>query len=208
MARRLRLEDFGRAATAGGGGAAAPAAVPEASETERLDIYETGYAAGWEDALQAGAEDGRRISAGLEAALADLSFTYHEAHGHVLGAVKPLMLECISKLLPSVARAALPDLVGERLSSLLDRAARAPMMLSVSPADEARVAAILPEDPGFPLEMKVDDTLAEGQVVLRAGTIEEEIDLASTTAEIAAAITEFFAADPASEDDHRSAAHG
>jgi flagellar assembly protein FliH len=192
MARRLLLEDFATDAPAQRGGAAQMAG--GFSEAQRLDAYEQGYSAGWEDAVKAAADDTGHIAAGLATSLQDLSFTYQEAHTHVLSSVKPILMQVLSKVLPAAAHAALPDLVGERLAALQSRAASTPMLLQVSAADEARVAAALPKDPGFPLELRVESTLAEGQVFLSAGTLEEEIDTKEAIEEIVTAISDFFTA--------------
>lgn len=208
MARRLLLPDF-----SGTGSPARPAmATPGSaglSESQRLDAYEQGYSAGWEDAARAAEDSTATVSAGLAASLQDLSFTYHEAHAHVLSAVKPILIQALEKVLPAAARAALPALVSERLSELAERAGSAPMTLQVSAADEARVAAMLPADPGFPLELRVTDALAEGQVNIAAGTIEEEIDVSSALEEIARTVAEFFtASQPLDANEERTVVNG
>mgnify|MGYP003515970463 CR=1 FL=1 len=58
--------------------------VPSADQESRLEAYEQGYRAGWEDAAAAHAEDQRRIRVDLARSLQALGFTYQEARAHVL----------------------------------------------------------------------------------------------------------------------------
>lgn len=194
---RLFLEDFGSSQHR-------QATIPSTpmSETDRLESYEQGYAAGWEDATKAAHDDGGGTAPGFANSLEDISFTYHEAYEHVLNSLKPVIREMVGKLLPRIAQAGLPDLVVERMESLIRDAAAAPMSLRVSPMDYDHVAALLPADPGFALVVEEDDTLSEGQVFFKAATLEEEIDTQATLAAIATAVDEFFTLN------ERQTAHG
>lgn len=201
MGRRLALPDFGPAPERRPV-ADAPAMT---SETQRLDAYEHGYAAGWEDAVRNASEESNRIAAGLAAQLQDLSFSYHEARAHILAGLGPLLGEVATKLLPMVAAEGLPALVTERIEAAVRAGIDRPVQLNVAAADHDRIVALLPRDPGFPLEVKVRDTLAEGQVHLTAGGSETEIDLSGTVAEIQAAIRDFFTLETAQERERRHA---
>ena len=113
MGRTLVLEDFGGpldALTAAGRGAALP-------EEQRLAAFEDGYQAGWDDAARALSESHQKLSADLAQNLGDLAFTFHEARAHVLKGVEPLLRQMVSRILPDVARHALPGLVVEMLQA-------------------------------------------------------------------------------------------
>ena len=76
-----------------------PKLMPETSfEEHRLEAYEQGYKAGWDDAATAQADDHTRISAGFARNLQELSFTYHEAKGQILGSLEPLLKEMVTKI--------------------------------------------------------------------------------------------------------------
>lgn len=191
MAPRLSLEDFGavpQRPTAAPGGQSAAAL----TEEQRLAAYEAGYRAGWEDSAKALETEHRKLAADLAGNLRDLSFGYHEAHSAVLKGVEPVLRAAVDKLLPDLARATLPDLVHERLQPLLSEAATVPVLLQVAPATREAVAAILPADPGMPLEVREDPALGEGQVILRAGDREVTIDVDAALADITRAVEEFF----------------
>ena len=172
MPRPLRLERFDAPQT-GGGEALSPAEAEEA----RLAAYESGYAAGWDDAQAAQAEDSRRVREDLARNLRDLSFTYQEARAGVLQGVAPLLRAMVDQVLPDIARATLGARVAEVIGAEAARLGSPPVQLVVAPADRARIEAALPPTPPFDLVLAVEPTLAEGQVHFRFGTEERALDL-------------------------------
>lgn len=199
MGRPLVLEEFGASAVA----RAARVAPEHVSEEQRLAAFEEGYRAGWDDAARALGEAHQKLSADLAQNLSDLAFTFHEARAHVLKGIEPLIRQFVARVLPEVARHALPGLVAERVGGVLQTAASAPLVLQVSPQSRAEVEAVLPAAPGFPLEIREEPTLAEGQVFIRAGEIEHAVDLTEALAGIEAAVDDFF-----NLNDERLQAHG
>ena len=96
----LYLEDFG---TPISGQTAAVISV-EMLETERLESFDKGYRAGWDDAIKAKSDEGAQFADGVAQSLQDLSFTYHEVHAQILSNLGPLFEEILQKLLPLLAR--------------------------------------------------------------------------------------------------------
>lgn len=161
-------------------------------EEQRLTAFEQGYKAGWDDAAAAQTEDTSRISADFANNLRDLSFSFHEARAHVLAGAEPLIRDMVARVLPEIARATLPQIVGERIDAILQETADRPVRLMVSPATRPALEQILPSDPGFPLEVVEEPTLGEGQIFLRAGTVEQGIDLGRVLTEITALVDDYF----------------
>ncbi|OSP56807.1 hypothetical protein [Pseudoruegeria sp. SK021] len=192
MGRPLILEEFTVpfTATAAGGTASGPGHI--LPEEQRLVAFEHGYKAGWDDAVTAQSEDNGSISADLAGNLRDLSFTFQEARLHILKGVEPLVREIVKSVLPDLASQTLPDLVVERLHTFLASAVEPPIILMVAPASRAAVEAAMPQTPGFPVLIREEPTLAEGQAFLRAGLVEESIDTAAAISEIRASIEDFF----------------
>ena len=199
MAKRLQLPDFGArhrvqpAAESGQQDHAAP------DDPARLETYETGYSAGWEDAMQNAAEDRARIAAGLAAQLQEISFSFNEAKAHVLANLAPLIEDLVGRVLPQAAAAGLPSLVAEIVGRAAHEATDAPLLLAVSEADHDRILPLLPETPGLPLRIDVLDTLAEGQVQFTIGEHKTEIDHSGALQEMDAAIRDFFAIETSEE---------
>lgn len=163
-----------------------------ALEDEKLAGYDSGYRAGWEDANAAGSEDQTRIRADLARNLQSLSFTYHEARTHVLKAIEPLMLQVVGRLLPEIARESLAPFVLETLMPIAEGLGEVPVRLVLNPASRAPVAALLEQATGLPVVIEEEPTLGEGQVYLKLGAAESEVDLDQATADIAAAVRDFF----------------
>lgn len=171
-----------------------PVAPPAANadQESRLEAYEQGYRAGWEDAAAAHAEDQRRIRVDLARSLQALGFTYQEARSHVLKSLAPLMQDMVGKLLPEMAREALAPTVLETLMPLAEQLADEPVTLVVNASDRKAIEDLLEQATGLPVTIVEEPTLGEGQAFLRLGLQEVHIDLARATAEIAAAVRGFF----------------
>ncbi|PJE27392.1 flagellar assembly protein FliH [Pseudooceanicola antarcticus] len=189
------LEDFGAPRPTH-----APGLSEEELETIRLEAFENGYKAGWDDAAKAARDEQGHIAADFARNLQDLSFTYHEAHGHVLSAVKPLLEDIVEKLLPDAARETLGLRVVDQLEALAREKSTVAVEISVAPDNLRLVEGLADQDFGFPVVMQGDDTLSEGQVFLRFGTEETEIDLGEVTEGIRGALAGFFAEQERKED--------
>ena len=161
-------------------------------EDERLAAFETGYQAGWDDAVKAQTEDARRITADLAQNLQDLRFTYEEAHSAVMQALKPLLTQMTTTVLPRLARESLAPRLAEMLHDLAQDQGRRSVEIVSAPDDAPRLAYLLEDDPAIEATLAEDETLGPGQVYLRFGEAEHEIDLAEVLAGIDAAITAFF----------------
>ena len=163
-----------------------------ALEDEKLASYETGYRAGWDDANAAQSDDQTLMKADLARNLQTLGFTYHEARSHILKAIEPLMLLVVGRLLPEIARETLAPFVLETLMPLAESLGDAPVTLVLNPASRAPVEALLEQATGLPVVIEEEPTLAEGQVYIKLGTVEAEVNLDRATADIAAAVRGFF----------------
>lgn len=176
-----------------------PGAAPEtvvldtsALEEARLASYDSGYAAGWEDATAAQSGDQSRVRADLARNLQALSFTFQEARAHVLRGMQPLLEAVVGKLLPELARETLGAIVLDSLMPMAEGLADAPVTIVLNPAVRAAVEPLIAEATGLPLTIEEETSLSEGQVYLRFGTVETRIDLDRAIADIAATMRGFF----------------
>ena len=163
-----------------------------ALEDEKLASYDTGYRAGWEDASSAQSDDQSRIGADLARNLQTLGFTYHEARTHILKAIEPLMVQIVGQLLPEIARETLAPFVLETLMPLAEGLSDAPVTLVLNPAARVAVEALLEQATGLPVSIEEEPTLGEGQVYIKLGSVETQVDLDKATADIASAVRGFF----------------
>lgn len=185
---RLRLEDFSKPTPIRPLEAAGSIDAQEA----RLQAFEEGYKAGWEDAAAAEAEGHARIGADFAKTLQELSFGYHEARAHILAALGPLLTAMVERVMPQIARAGFARTVVATAMDVADRAADRPLHLRVCPENRIALEEIIAEDPGLPLEIIADDTLGPGQALLSGATGESEIDIDGMLSAIRAALDDFL----------------
>ena len=188
----LRLEVFESELPVGAGQAETLVLDTGALEDAKLASFESGYSAGWEDAAAAQADDQTRVSADLARSLQSLSFTYHEARGHVLKAIEPLLRQVVGQLLPVLAKATLSAMVAEVLMPLAEGLAGAPITLMLNPAARSAIEDLVAKTSGLPLILIEEPTLGEGQVYLKLGDVEREVNLDRAVLEISAAVCGFF----------------
>jgi flagellar assembly protein FliH len=186
----LRLEVFETPSRDGSGN---PMVLdPGQVEDIRLQAYENGYAAGWEDAAAAAQHERENLSAEVINNLQRLAFTYHEARNHILRSVQPLLEQVVSVFLPGLAREALAPVILDRLMPLIDQSAEAPVQLLLNPVARPAVEKLLAEAAGMDLSIIEEPTLGEGQVYLRIGDVQERVDIDAALAELLAAVADFF----------------
>jgi flagellar biosynthesis/type III secretory pathway protein FliH len=200
MSSRLFLEEFDMSARAPARPEADPNSpvVPslpgptaEMVEQARLDGYEAGYKAGWDDAARAESEGQGRIGAEFSRNLQDLGFTFHEARSHVMHMLEPLLAGMVERVLPELVSRTVGQSIVEELLPLASLAADTPIEVVVSPASRPAIEPMLAAA-AVPFSLVEEPTLAEGQVFLRSGQIERHIDFTDAVDRIGAAINGLY----------------
>lgn len=201
MPRPVTLETFETAAQPPVGGDPDTVVMAgDAFEEARLASYEEGYKAGWDDATAAAEAEGEALRRGVAGNLQALSFSFHEARGHLMDGLGPLFDAICDRLLPEIAQAAVGGLVRETLLPLAATAMDRPVTLLLNPAARPAVEAALAEGAAPPLDIVEDPALGEAEVHLRTGGEERRIDLDAAVAEIRSAVAAFLAAPPEDAD--------
>jgi len=161
-------------------------------EEEKLQAFERGYGAGWEDASSAEAEGRKKLSSEFANNLRELSFTYQEAHGQMVKSLEPLLSQVISSVLPMIARKSLVPQITEILEEAAKIAGEKPVEIVVGPGNLERVGEMLNAPVGLPVTLVEEDSLGEGQAYLRFGETERQIDFDTVLAGISSAVDAFF----------------
>lgn len=191
MPRRPQLEEFDCA-----GKPPQPEPDKLAAETEAgLAAFDQGYAAGWDDAVAAQDAEITKLRSDLGRNLQALYFTYHEARAHVLGALEPLLFDMTAKVLPAMARQSLGAVVLDALRPIAETLTEAPVEVLLHPASRATIEAMLASGAAPPFRITEEPSLGEGQVYLRLGQTERQVDLDGVVRAIDAAISAFFQPD-------------
>ncbi|MFT6450576.1 MAG: flagellar assembly protein FliH [Halocynthiibacter sp.] len=197
MTSLFPLEDFGSQSARRAKAAAAQDAPrgpsPQEIDAQRKAAYEQGYQAGWDDANTAQADDKGRIGADFARNLQDLGFTFHEARTHVMRAMEPLLAEIVGKVLPNLVSDTIGQTIIEELLPLAEMASDTPIEVVIAPASRAALEGLLQASTSVPLEIIDEPSLAEGQVYLRLGKLERQIDMTSAVDKIGDAIRAVYA---------------
>lgn len=146
-------------------------------EAAKVEAYDQGYQAGWDDAVRAQSQDKERIGADFARNLQDLGFTFHEARSHVINTLEPLLSEMISKVLPKLVDQTLGQTILEELLPLAEKASDSPVQIVVAVGKKAAIEALVDHSLTIPVEVQEEPTLTEGQVYLRLGELEQHIDM-------------------------------
>jgi flagellar assembly protein FliH len=168
----------------------------------KLEAFEGGYKAGWEDALKAQNHDKADVSTTFAQQLQDLSFTYHEAYAQVMNSVTPLLDQMVGLLLPEIARATLGHHLVEQLDAMAKEIGRMKVEIAVSPANVDTVIPLLEQDFKFPIDIVQDEALADEQAEIRFAEVEKQIDLSDLIISVKEAVAGF------THDNRRKVANG
>lgn len=161
-------------------------------EDLKLQAFESGYQAGWDDAVRAQSETMAHVSSEFAASLQSASFEYHELRATMNASVQSIMAEVVGAILPTIAHASLGAHIQEYIGSVARDALDRPIEVTIAPEQEDAVRSTLKEDLADPFKLTFDPALPANQALLRLGQAEAEINLGKTVADISAAVTAFF----------------
>ncbi|WP_299047520.1 hypothetical protein [uncultured Tateyamaria sp.] len=164
----------------------------EEIEDQKLEAFEKGYQAGWDDAVAAQTETRSFVSSGLAASLQNASFEYHELRATLNASVEAILRNVTDIILPQIAKASLGAHVRDTVQSMVRDSLDSAIEIVVAPESESSVRAALNDDPPKPFILVTDELLAPTQVTLRVERTEAELHLDRTVADISAAVASFF----------------
>lgn len=164
----------------------------EATEDQKLEAFEAGYQAGWDDASKAQVDERQQIASSLAQNLQDMSFTYHEALSKLTVSIEPVMGQIIEKVLPEMVKSAVGLHIVEQVNELLKDQVSGTLEISVSPESVASVEQILEQGLPEPFRLVADDNLGDGQAFLRFPDAERQIDLDTVVEDVSKAMAGFF----------------
>jgi len=161
-------------------------------EEHRLEAYEQGYKAGWDDAATAQSEEQSRIAADFARNLQELSFTYHEVRGQLLNSLEPLLMEMVSKVLPRLAFSNLPQTIIDEVLSVAQSQMDVGIEIVISPTNRPALEQLLEEQTGLNIAIVDESSMAEGLAYLRFADTEKQIDLESILIGLSQSVEGFF----------------
>ncbi|WP_425039975.1 FliH/SctL family protein [Primorskyibacter sp. S187A] len=183
------LEDFGDVIELAS--VSAPIASEEATEVLRLEAYEDGYKAGWDDAVGANQAEQMQVAADLAQNLRDMSFTYQEACTHVIGSLTNVFDAMFAQFLPELSRIAIAPKVAEELQKLPLNADDMRVVLSVAPDNIAIMKRLADRLKDIEVSVVEDRSLTAGQVQISFADGEMALDFDALLEELRDAIEAF-----------------
>lgn len=163
-----------------------------ASEEEKLQSFEAGYQAGWDDALKAQKESNDHISAEFAQNLQDMTFTYHEALSKLTSSIEPVMKEVVSKLLPEIVAQSLVGHICEQIDILIKENVGQNIEVVVCKSNVSKLEMIAGDKYENQIKIVAEETLGEGQAFVRIGNSERQVDIAGVVEGVSNAIAAFF----------------
>jgi flagellar assembly protein FliH len=148
-------------------------------EEIRLASFETGYTAGWEDAVKNLGETQVRVAEGLERRLKDMRFGYVEALAEMVAATEPVFRAIVDKLLPEHTDAILAGALVGRLVALAREAGDAGLVVKVPTGTRSYIAPAVEGVEGVQVRVEEDDGLAPEQASVCLQDREHEVNLAA-----------------------------
>lgn len=165
----------------------------EEVEDQKLQAFENGYQAGWDDAIRAQTDNGTHVSAGLVASLQDAKLEYEEVRTNLNNSLQEIMSGVVKTLLPAIARDSLGAHICEQVQIMSKAELNRRIEVAVAPEAEDVVRSLLIESAAETCEITTDSLLAPTQAFLRLGKDEREINLDHVVSEIAQSVSAFFA---------------
>lgn len=150
----------------------------------RSAAFEEGYQAGWDDAVRAETANQSNVSTEFAKNLLDIGFSFHEARTQIMRALRPLLMEIISKVVPHSMSETIGHSVLEELTPIIDSAANQPIRILVSIDNIAAINAVLAAEISMPLDVVEEPTFSSGQVQIRCGSVERCLDFSKAISRI------------------------
>lgn len=173
-------------------GVASESSDVSASEDEKLQAFESGYQAGWDDAIKAKNDEKEKLREELTRNLLQASFTHQEALSTMTASMKPALQQIVEKLLPALVTQSLAAHICEQIEELITGHTSQTVEIVVSQNSVQTVEDLIADRLPCSLIIVGSDSVTEGQAHLRLGAHEREIDLDTTMGQISEALNAFF----------------
>lgn len=140
---------------------------PDAMETFRLEVFETGYKAGWDDAAKAYDETNTRLSNDVLRNLCDLSLEHQSNYAQLQTRLTTIVNEISNVLIPTVAdQSFAPKLIFFVEQQLKDTGMDT-LDLHLDSKTARRLGDLMTPDLAGRINLKVSPDLSETQAILQ-----------------------------------------
>lgn len=167
---------------------------PQADPLEevKLEAFEQGFNAGWEDAEKTHGAERSQMNAAVVQRMQDMTFTYHEALSNLTQRMQPLMTDVVTKLVPGVATSSMRAHLMSEIDRLTRNAAEGAIEIAAAPQVVDALREALDDALDAPFNIVADETLGDGQLFLRIAKAEREINIDAIRSGLTQALDAFF----------------
>lgn len=145
-------------------------------EDIRLSAFETGYGAGWDDALKSQTGRSTEISESLVQAINEMSFSFHEARQQMTRDLAPVFDELFNAVFPEMLRATLGLQIREHVIKYATSGDSMPARICVHPNQVDPLNAAVSGTLQNAAKIIGDPNLDEAEAYLSLGTREIHIN--------------------------------
>lgn len=140
---------------------------PDAMETFRLEVFETGYKAGWDDAAKAYDETNTRLSNDVLRNLCDLSLEHQSNYAQLQTRLTTIVNEISNVLIPTVADQSFAPKLIIFLEQQLKDTGMDTLDLHLNSKTARRLGDLMTPDLADRINLKVSPDLSETQAILQ-----------------------------------------
>ena len=140
---------------------------PDAMETFRLEVFETGYKAGWDDAAKAYDETNTRLSNDVLRNLCDLSLKHQSNYAQLQTRLTTIVNEISNVLIPTVADQSFAPKLIIFLEQQLKDTGMDTLDLHLNSKTARRLGDLMTPDLADRINLKVSPVLSETQAILQ-----------------------------------------
>lgn len=162
------------------------------AESVKLKAFEDGYEAGWEDSVSEQKKSRKEISSSMAKNLQEASLSYEEARDTLTQALRPLFEAILDKFLPAIGKSTMLPLIAEQLSHMAQNQTDQPVQIVVSSKDFESLESVLEGMISVPFTLVKQSGQVEGQISIRVGAIEREINFENMINEVRSSIISLF----------------
>lgn len=191
MTRSLILQDFASDTPDLSIGSPPAPEAPRQDELDALESYDAGYKCGWADCARAEAEERHAVTADLAKNLTTAELTYEAARRDVIAGLGPFFEDVTATLLPRMAAAALAPTVLAELGALTEGQTSQQIEIHAHPSACAALERLGEAKNLSELVVRPEPAFSEGQVSIRVGAEQRDLDMTGAATRIADAIVAF-----------------
>jgi len=186
----LALEDFTRDLP--GEPRTEPAPAPVNEDALRMEGYDRGYQAGWDDAIRSAHDEQEHIDAELGRNLEELSFTFEEAQNQVCLSLEHLVRTLLDQVLPHLYTEHFPAILEETIVPIIEEAGDITAELICAPDDLDQVQRLTARHQDLPMTLRAEPSFARHQVRLQLGYERHDINGDQLLSDMRTAVDSFF----------------